>query len=60
MRALYLAWYFNSESLPEDMRPEVDQTLVASECGGEHHVIITDANHPLVGEGLILRCDYDP
>ena len=61
MRDLYLVWYFNSESLPEDIRLEVGQTLVASEGGGgEQYIIITDANHPLVGEGLILRFNYDP
>ena len=53
--------------LPEDMKPEVGQTLVASdEGGGEQHVIITDvneqlitvdANHPLAGEDLIFEIE---
>jgi len=50
--------------LPEDMNPEVGQTLVASNGQGqETHVIVTevtenditvDANHPLAGKDLVF------
>ncbi|MFT7114753.1 MAG: FKBP-type peptidyl-prolyl cis-trans isomerase 2 [Candidatus Azotimanducaceae bacterium] len=50
------------DQLPEDMKPEIGQTLVAgSPDGQEMHVIITeinddnivvDANHPLAGQEL--------
>ena len=53
--------------LPADMKPEVGQTLVASEeGGGEQHIIIKDvneqmitldANHPLAGEDLIFEIE---
>ena len=53
--------------LPADMKPEVGQTLVASEeGGGEQHIIIkdvneqmitVDANHPLAGEDLIFEIE---
>ncbi|MCP4460458.1 MAG: peptidylprolyl isomerase [Cytophagales bacterium] len=53
--------------LPADMKPEVGQTLVASqEGGGEQHVIIkdvndqmitVDANHPLAGEDLFFEIE---
>ncbi|MFT5642251.1 MAG: FKBP-type peptidyl-prolyl cis-trans isomerase 2 [Cyclobacteriaceae bacterium] len=50
--------------LPEDMQPEVGQTLVASSSEGQQqHVVIKevtaesikiDANHPLAGKDLIF------
>jgi peptidylprolyl isomerase len=53
--------------LPEDMKPEVGQTLVASsEEGQQTQVIITevaddsitiDANHPLAGQDLIFEIE---
>ncbi len=53
--------------LPQDMKPEVGQTLVASQEGGaDQHVLITevneqtitvDANHPLAGEDLIFEIE---
>ncbi len=52
------------EQLPEDMKPEVGQTLVASsQDGGQTHVVVTevkdesitvDGNHPLAGQDLIF------
>ena len=53
--------------LPEDMKPEVGQTLVASsEDGHQTQVIVTavtedsitiDANHPLAGQDLIFEIE---
>lgn len=53
--------------LPEDMKPEVGQTLVASnESGQQTQVIVReveeseitiDANHPLAGEDLIFEIE---
>ena len=53
--------------LPEDMNPEVGQTLVATgENGEQQHVIVieaneqmitVDANHPLAGEDLIFEIE---
>ncbi|MFY0605952.1 MAG: peptidylprolyl isomerase [Cyclobacteriaceae bacterium] len=53
--------------LPEDMKPEVGQTLVATNQDGQQtHVIIKevaeenitiDANHPLAGQDLIFEIE---
>jgi len=44
--------------LPEDMKPEVGQTLVASEVTDVNDQMITvDANHPLAGEDLIFEIE---
>jgi peptidylprolyl isomerase len=53
--------------LPQDMEPQVGQTLVATdETGHQIHVIVTevndqmvtlDANHPLAGEDLIFEIE---
>ncbi|MCB0762796.1 MAG: peptidylprolyl isomerase [Flavobacteriales bacterium] len=55
------------EHLPEDMQPEVGQTLVAqSPDGRETHVvvaqvsedhIVVDANHPLAGKELVFEIE---
>lgn len=53
--------------LPEDMKPEAGQTLVATnQAGQQTHVIVTevadetitiDANHPLAGQDLIFEIE---
>ena len=53
--------------LPEDMKPEVGQTLVATGPDGRQtHVVVTevtdaqitvDANHPLAGKDLIFEIE---
>lgn len=53
--------------LPEDMKPEVGQTLVATgQDGQQQHVLITevseetisiDANHPLAGQDLVFEIE---
>ncbi|MGB3465108.1 MAG: peptidylprolyl isomerase [Cyclobacteriaceae bacterium] len=53
--------------LPDDMKPEIGQTLVATGPGGEQsHVIVADvaedhitidANHPLAGKELIFEIE---
>lgn len=53
--------------LPEDMKPEVGQTLVASSPEGQQtHVVVTevtdekivvDANHPLAGQDLVFEIE---
>lgn len=53
--------------LPEDMKPEVGQTLVASgDQGQQMHVVVTevqddhiivDGNHPLAGQDLVFEIE---
>lgn len=57
----------NRTELPEDMKPEVGQTLVATDQGGHQtQVVVTkveeasitiDANHPLAGKDLVFEIE---